>query len=120
MLRAYKIFTGADGHTHLETGTVSEGIFSKVQQVRFKETLAPAVYDWHPAPTTQYVLTLTGTLAFEMFSGEKFILKPGDVLLAMDTTGSGHKWELIGDEPWKRVYVLFNPEDEINFIPDSQ
>jgi quercetin dioxygenase-like cupin family protein len=120
MIRAYKIFTRTDGHTHLETGTVAEGIFSQVQQVRFKETPAPAVYDWHTAPTTQYVLTLSGTLLFEFKSGETFLLEPGDVLIAMDTTGSGHKWEIIGDESWKRVYVLFNPEEEVNFIPNSQ
>lgn len=119
MIKAYKIYTGDDGHTHIATGSVAEDIFSEVKQVRFKETPPHSVYDWHTAPTTQYVLTLTGTLVFEMFSGEKFTLKSGEVLLAMDTTGSGHKWEMIGDEPWKRVYVLFNQEQEVNFIPDK-
>ncbi len=119
MIKAYKIYTGADGHTHVEEGSVAENHLSPAVAIRFKETPAPATYDWHTAPTTQYVLTLAGTLEFETFSGQTFLLKPGDVLLALDTTGSGHKWRLIGDQPWQRVYVLFTPDQDINFIPDT-
>jgi hypothetical protein len=35
--------------------------------------------------------------------GESFTLRPGDVLLAEDHTGSGHKWRLINDEPWNAL-----------------
>ena len=48
-----------------------------------------------------------GTLEFTTRDGETFILHPGDVLLAADTTGSGHRWRLIDDQPWRRVYVGF-------------
>ena len=34
-----------------------------------------------------------------------FVIAPGDVLLAADTTGGGHRWELIDDQPWTRIYV---------------
>jgi hypothetical protein len=27
------------------------------------------------------------------------------VILAEDTTGGGHRWRLVDDEPWRRVYV---------------
>ena len=50
-------------------------------------------------------MTLSGTLEFTTRDGETFILKPGDVLLAEDTTGSGHRWRLIDDQPWRRMYV---------------
>lgn len=119
MIKAYKIYTGPDGHTHVEEGSVAENYLNEAVAIRFKETLAPAFYDWHPAPTTQYVLTLSGTLEFQTVTGETFVLKPGEVLLAMDTTGSGHKWRLLGDQPWKRAYVLFKPEADINFMPDK-
>src|SRR3954451_19010778 len=98
MIKAYKIFTGSDGHTHVVTGSVSENQLHLAHSIRFKETPPHSTYDWHTAPTLQYVLTLTGTLQFETFSGETFILRPGEILVAMDVTGSGHKWKLIDEQ----------------------
>ena len=46
------------------------------------------------------MITLTGTLRFTTRSGATFVIAPGDVLLAADTTGGGHRWELIDDQPW--------------------
>jgi hypothetical protein len=39
------------------------------------------------------------------------------VLLAEDTTGSGHRWRIIGDEPWRRAYVILPASLEVSFIP---
>ena len=50
-------------------------------------------------------MTLSGTLEFTTRDGETFVLRPGDVLLAADTTGTGHRWRLIDDQPWRRLYV---------------
>ena len=36
-------------------------------------------------------------------------LRPGDVLVATDDVGSGHKWRLIDDQPWRRAYVVLKP-----------
>ena len=38
------------------------------------------------------MLTLSGTLQFETRNGEKQVVEPGDVLLAEDVTGGGHRW----------------------------
>lgn len=118
MIKAYKIYTGSDGHTHVTTGSVAEDLLAKAQTIRFKETAPYSSYDWHPAPSIQYVITLTGTLEFETFLGEMFVLKPGEILLAMDTWGSGHKWKLIDDKPWKRAYVQFESETDLLFEKD--
>ena len=120
MIKAYKLYTGGDGHSHFTEGTVAESNLTDVASILFKETPPLSVYGWHTAPTTQYVITLSGTLRFETLTGEIFILKPGEVLIAMDTTGTGHKWQLIDDQPWRRVYILFKEGAEINFIPDGQ
>ena len=119
MINAYKIYTGYDGHTHIVTGSVSESFMTEVISISFKETPPYSSYDWHPAPVTQYVISLSGTLLFETWLGETFILKPGDILIAMDTTGSGHKWQLIDDQPWKRAYVVFKKDTVINFTEDK-
>lgn len=119
MIKAYKLFTGADGHSHIQTGSVATDILHHGRSIRFKETPPHSTYDWHNAPTNQYVICLTGTLEFETFPGEKFILNPGEVLIAMDTNGTAHKWKMLGDDPWKRAYVAFDEDKDINFIADE-
>jgi quercetin dioxygenase-like cupin family protein len=75
-------------------------------------------YDWHNDPIPQYVITLAGVLEFTALGGETFTIHPGDVLVAEDHTGSGHKWRLTNDEPWKRAYVVFKRDADTQFVPD--
>src|SRR3954447_22062505 len=116
MIKAYKLYTGEDGHSHVEVGAIEENLLHPVGSIQFKETPAHAMYDWHTAPSHQYVITITGTLEFTTHTGETFILQPGEILIALDTTGSGHKWRLIDDAPWRRVYVTIRDQSEINFV----
>jgi quercetin dioxygenase-like cupin family protein len=51
------------------------------------------------------VITLSGRLEFETRSGARQVVEPGDVLLAEDTSGGGHRWRLVDDQAWRRVYV---------------
>jgi hypothetical protein len=60
-----------------------------------------------------------GTLEFTTYKGETFVLRPGEVLIAQDTTGSGHKWRLMGTDPWQRAYVVFDDTTDINFVPQK-
>jgi quercetin dioxygenase-like cupin family protein len=106
MIRCIYLFTGEDGQSHVEETTIPLGVVQAATAVEFKETAAGSALDWHTAPRVQYVITLTGTLEFTTRDGETFILHPGDVLLAADTTSSGHRWRLIDDQPWRRVYVV--------------
>ncbi len=103
-LTAIRLFTGPDGRSHVERVALPADALSATS-VRFAETPAGSALDWHDAPTDQYVVTLTGTLEFVTRDGESFLLRPGDVLLAEDTSGSGHRWRLVDDQPWRRVYV---------------
>jgi quercetin dioxygenase-like cupin family protein len=118
MIRAYRLYTGSDGNSHVVRGSLSGGQFVGAQSILFKETPAHSSLDWHDAPTTQYVITLAGVLEFTTVGGETFTIHPGDVLVAEDNTGSGHKWRLVNDEPWKRAYVLFKEGADTHFIPD--
>lgn len=120
MIKAYHLYTGPEGHSHFKSGRVSEHIITTATQIHFKETPAGSAYEWHTAPTNQFVLTLCGILEFTMHDGSTFTLHPGEVLIAQDTTGSGHYWRLVNDDPWKRAYVLFDESTEINFIADSE
>jgi quercetin dioxygenase-like cupin family protein len=99
-------------------GSISESKLVEAQSILFKETAAHSSFDWHNDPIPQYVITWAGVLEFTTVGGETFTIHPGDVLLAVDHTGSGHKWRLINDEPWRRAYVVFKEGAETHFIPD--
>jgi quercetin dioxygenase-like cupin family protein len=120
MIRAYRLYTGTDGNSHVVTGSVKGDVWVDAQSVKFKETPAHSSFDWHNDPIPQYVLTLTGVLEFSTVGGETFTLRPGDVLLAEDHTGSGHKWRLVNDEPWTRAYVVFKTGVDTQFVPDAK
>ena len=53
---------------------------------------------------------------FSTRDGEEFTLRPGDVLLAEDTAGSGHQWRLEGTDPWRRMYVVLAEDTEVPFV----
>ena len=118
-IRAFKLYTGPDNASHVLEGTIDLKDRVDVVAIHFKETPAHSSYDWHTDPEPQYVITLSGTLEFHTRDGETFVLRPGDVLLAEDNTGSGHKWRLIDDQPWRRAYVVLKPGAKDTFVAKS-
>ena len=113
-IRLVRLYTGDDGESHVTTGEVdldpsgapnSRSPVDRTTTVSFEESAPGSSLSWHNAPERQYVITLSGTLEFETRRGDRFTLAPGDILLAEDTTGGGHRWRLVDDEPWRRVYV---------------
>lgn len=119
-IRAFKLYTGPDKASHVLEGTIDEKARTDVIAIHFKESPAHSSYDWHDDPEPQYVITLSGTLEFTTRDGKTFVLCPGDVLLAEDNIGTGHKWRLIDDQPWRRAYVVLKPgSDEDSFVPKT-
>lgn len=115
-VRAFKLYTGPDNASHVLEGTIDQKDRNDVVAIHFKETPAHSSYDWHTAPEPQYVITLSGTLEFTTREGETFVVRPGDVLLAEDNIGIGHKWRLIDDQPWRRAYVVLKPGAKDSFV----
>lgn len=124
MIRCIRIWTNDAGASAFEEGSLSLpdgktgdsiGKVFEATSISFRETQPKDALAWHDAPTHQLVLTLSGTLEFETRDGDTFIIRPGDVLLAEDTTGSGHRWRLIGEEPWRRAYVILPKGLEAGF-----
>ncbi len=115
MIRCVRIWTGDDGNSIFEDGTIDLpkgergdvlGDNIPATSISFRETKPGGDFSWHDAPVRQLVITLAGTLEFKTKSEATFIIHPGDILLAEDTTGSGHSWRLTNDEPWRRAYVI--------------
>ncbi|OUM05415.1 hypothetical protein BW686_21185 [Pseudomonas syringae] len=118
-IKAFRLCTGPDNLSHVIEGSIDQKAITDVSALHFKETPAHSKYDWHAAPEEQYVITLSGTLEFSTTGGENFVLHPGEVLLAQDTTGPGHRWKLIDDQPWRRAYVITKPGDKSAFVPKA-
>ena len=116
MITAYRLYTGPEGDSHVQRGSLGEGALVAAQSIEFKESPAHASIDFHNDPIPQYVITLSGVLEFSTRSGETFTLHPGEILVAEDHTGSGHKWRLIDDAPWRRAYVIFRTGAATQFV----
>jgi quercetin dioxygenase-like cupin family protein len=119
-IRAFKLYTGPDKASHVLEGTIDVKDRTDVVAIHFKETPAHSSYEWHDDPEPQYVITLSGTLEFTTRDGETFVVRPGDVLLAEDNSGSGHKWRLIDDQPWRRAYVVLKPGVKDSFVAKAR
>jgi quercetin dioxygenase-like cupin family protein len=115
-IRAFKLYTGPDHASHVLEGTIDEKDRTDVMAIHFKETPAHSSDDWHRSPERQYVITLAGTLEFTTRDGETFVVRPGDVLLSEDIVGTGHKWRLTDDQPWRRAYVVLKPGATDSFV----
>jgi quercetin dioxygenase-like cupin family protein len=118
MIRAYYLYTGEDGHSHVKRGSVETNQVIAAQWISFKESPPHSSLDWHNDPIPQYVLFLAGAVEFVTKTGETFVVQPGEVLIAVDHTGTGHTWKLVNDQPWVRAYVPFQTGANIRFTPD--
>jgi hypothetical protein len=124
MIRCVRIWTEDDGNSHFEEGVIElesgargDMLSAKMatSTISFEETASGGAFAWHDAPIRQLVITLSGTLDFQTREGKHFLIRPGDVLLAEDTTGSGHSWRLTDNQPWRRAYVILQPGTAVPF-----
>ncbi|MNK21028.1 hypothetical protein D3C87_392790 [compost metagenome] len=72
----------------------------------------------HPAPRKQYVITIKGKIKFKVSDGSTFIIEPGIILLAEDTTGEGHSWEMLDSNGWERLYLPISEGAEDYFTKE--
>ena len=125
MIRCVRLLTGQDGVSHVELGKIdiqpgrNDDLVSAAMSaalITLEETVGGGALAWHTAPVRQLVVTLAGTPLFTTRGGEQFTLHPGDILLAEDTEGSGHQWQLQDGDPWRRMYVVLAPGAEVPFV----
>jgi hypothetical protein len=111
-----RLFTGADGKSHVENiemklapqGRSADSELSDTVQVsglQFRRTSPKYSLDFHPAPTRQYVVTLSGRGEVEREDGTKIPLTPGHILLAEGTTGKGHISRGVGSEDRLSLFI---------------
>jgi len=116
-LKAVRLINIEDEKCDFETGTIP--IRQHINATYFfGQTDTSLQSAPHPAPRRQYVITLKGKLKFTVTSGKTFILEPGIILIADDTLGIGHTWEIIDGSEWERLYIPLGENADDYFTAD--
>jgi quercetin dioxygenase-like cupin family protein len=113
-----RVYTGADGRSHVEEMTLAlqpfidtEGAYGEgtplqpATGISFRVAPADYVLNWHCAPRRQYSITLSGEAEIEVGDGTVKRIGAGDVVLAEDLTGQGHITRVVGNQPRLSVVV---------------
>lgn len=108
-----------DGKCTFQYGSVANTVFIESTGFFAQTYIEEYQKVAHPAPRRQYVVTMSGKLRFTVTNGDTFILEPGVLLLAEDTEGDGHTWQLIEGERWERIYLVLAEGAESHFIPEE-
>jgi hypothetical protein len=118
-LTATRMYTGADGLSHVEQVNVKfspvAGAPATVEESEpMKATksyivrLAPGFFeDWHNADVRRYVLPISGRAEIEVAGGQKFSAEPGRICIAEDLTGKGHTFRVVSADDWVALFVDF-------------
>ena len=99
-MASIRLYTGEDGKSHIEEIDVSshpeltqlhgaKGIVFRAMETGFFS-------DWHVAPRRQYIITLSGEGEIGLADGTVYRLGAGDVNLAEELTGFGHRSQFAG------------------------
>jgi hypothetical protein len=106
-MKIIRLYTGSDQKSHFEEIEMKFGgnqpmlatDARRATSAVFRSAPMGLFLDRHPAPRRQYLVTLSGSWEIEASNGAKRTFKPGDVMLADDTSGEGHTSRVIGNEP---------------------
>jgi hypothetical protein len=116
---ATRLFTGADGLSHIEQIAVKfspvTGAPASVEQSEpvkvtsaYVVRLAPGFFEsWHNADHRRYVVPISGKAEIDASGGEKISAEPGRLYLAEDLTGKGHTFRVVGTEDCVALFVEF-------------
>ena len=104
-MQAVRIFTGADGESHIEelelpfeqVGHALRTAMQPATGVQFSRLKPSQLVDFHTAPRRQYVITLQGQVEIGLGDGTRRIFNVGDIELCEDLTGRGHTTRSVGD-----------------------
>ena len=112
-----RIYTGEDDESHFEDIEIpledagNIGRLSGIQGatgILFRETEGDYDFDFHCAPRRQYVINLDAAVEIETGDGTIRRINAGEVLLAEDTHGRGHKSRAVDSKPRRCIFVTLD------------
>ena len=92
-----------------EIGKLSEKY--QVKEIIFRETGGDYDFDFHNAPQKQFIILLDGIIEITTSLGEKRTFKAGEILLAEDTEGKGHKTRSLDGKLRRSIFVTLGEND---------
>jgi len=116
-LKAIKLINIESGKCDFEIGSIPIRQHINASHF-FAQTDVLLQHSSHPAPRRQYVITIKGKLKFTVTNGNTFILEPGIILIAADTLGVGHTWEILDGAEWERIYIPLADDADDYFTAD--
>lgn len=121
-MKVVYLYSGEDGQSHFadcEVATVQSvlGVTSiplPALEVSLRDTAGgPTSVDFRPAPRRQLVILLRGQVEYFCGDGSRRLLGSGDILVADDTRGQGHRVEVV-ESPRLQVFVPLAPEADLS------
>lgn len=112
-----RIYSDAEGESHFENVTIPFNladfappappisVTDAINTEAFVLISSPSGWfgDWHPTPTRQYIIMISGELEAAVSDGEIRRFKKGDMILLEDSIGKGHVTRVVSKE---RVYCI--------------
>ncbi len=107
-----RVYSDAKGESHFENVTIPFNladfappappisVTDAINTAAFVLISSPSGWfgDWHPTPTRQYIIMISGELEAEVSDGEIRRFKKGDMVLLEDTSGKGHVTRVVSKE----------------------
>lgn len=91
-------------HDQGDIGFLSDRL--QAEAVIFRETGTNYDYNFHTAPSRQFVVLLDGKIEIETSLGEKRQFNGGEILLLEDTTGNGHKTRTLNRAVRRSIFIV--------------
>lgn len=117
-MKCTRFYTGPDNRTHFEDLDIpiehsGRSAPFDVTGMLLRESDGTAHYlELHPAPRRQIILCLSGVVEIEAGDGTTRRFGPGDLYLADDLTGEGHRHREI-EGPVRHAWVFLPPDAEL-------
>ena len=121
-MKIVRVYTGDDGESHFEDVEVqwdSESSVGKLSRlirgsgVIFRHVEKSYDLDFHVAPRRQFVVNLIGSVDISVGDGTTRRIGSGEILLAEDTTGRGHKSRAVDGGDRTCLFIPIDSDEEI-------
>jgi Na+/melibiose symporter-like transporter len=123
-----RIVAGSDGKSYLEditlppaAGTDPSALVSRLYTTDSEIGISrPGTFiNWHRVSTPRLLVVLKGRMEVGLGNGRTYRFGPGDMVLAMDTTGQGHTSRMLGRVPVMAMTVRLPKDDPLRTRPSS-